>query len=202
MTPAWMMALVLFSVVMSFTPGPNNLMVTSSGLTHGVRRTLPLIFGVMGGFCVLMLVSAAGVGALLLADPRAAFVLRLLGAGYMLWMAWKLWRSRPAVDVEARPPLRAWHGATLQLVNPKAWMMAVAAVSIYAAPAPNFGLALLIITAVIEAFSLAAMLTWAGFGAGLRAALGAPGRIRRVNQAMAMLAALTAALIFFWEQAP
>ena len=71
-----------------------------------------------------------------------------------------------------------------------------------AAPAPNFGLALLIITAVIEAFSLAAMLTWAGFGAGLRAALGAPGRIRRVNQAMAVLAALTAALIFFWEQAP
>lgn len=199
MTPAWIASLVMYCVVMAFTPGPNNLMVTSSGLTHGVGRTIPLILGVLAGFCVLMAIAAAGIGALLLADPRAALALRLLGAGYMLWMAWKLWRSRPTLEVETRPPLRAWHGAVLQLVNPKAWMMAVAAVSIYVAPAADFALTVVVVTATIEAFSLVAMLTWAGFGAGLRAALGAPGRVRRVNQAMAVLAALTAAMIFFWE---
>lgn len=198
MTLAWMASLLMFSVVMAFTPGPNNLMATSSGLTHGVRRTVPLILGVMAGFLALMAVAAAGVGALLLADPRAALALRLLGAGYMLWMAWKLWSSRPALDVETRPPLRAWHGAVLQIVNPKAWMMAVAAISIYVAPSRDFGFQLALVTAIIEAFSFASMMTWATFGAGLRAALGAPDRIRRVNQAMAVLAALTAALIFVW----
>lgn len=198
MTLAWMASLLMFSVVMAFTPGPNNLMATSSGLTHGVRRTVPLILGVMAGFLALMAVAAAGVGALLLADPRAALALRLLGAGYMLWMAWKLWSSRPALDVETRPPLRAWHGAVLQIVNPKAWMMAVAAISIYVAPSRDFGFQLGLVTAIIEAFSFASMMTWATFGAGLRAALGAPDRIRRVNQAMAVLAALTAALIFVW----
>lgn len=198
MTLAWTTSLLMFCVVMSFTPGPNNLMATSSGLTHGVRRTVPLILGVMAGFLLLMAVAAAGVGALLLADPRAGLALRLLGAGYMLWMAWKLWTSRPALELETRPPLRAWHGAVLQVVNPKAWMMAVAAISIYVAPTRNFGFGLGAVTLLIEAFSFASMMTWAAFGAGLRAALGGPERVRRVNQGMAVLAALTAALIFVW----
>lgn len=198
MTTAWIASLLMFCVVMAFTPGPNNLMATSSGMTHGVRRTVPLILGVMAGFLALTAVAAAGVGALLLADPRAALALRLLGAGYMLWMAWKLWSSRPALELETKPPLRAWHGAVLQIVNPKAWMMAVAAISIYVAPTRDFGSSLVVVTVLIEAFSFVSMMTWATFGAGLRAALGAPSRVRRVNQGMAILAALTAALIFFW----
>src|SRR5690606_7348832 len=155
----------MFCVVMSFTPGPNNLMATSSGLTHGVRRTLPLILGVLAGVLVLMAVAAAGGGALLLADPRAALALRLAGAASMLWMAWKLWTSRPRLQLETKPPLRAWHGALLQIVNPKAWMMAVAAISIYVAPARDFRVSLAVVTVLIEAFSCASMITWAAFGA-------------------------------------
>ncbi|MFN3352599.1 MAG: LysE family translocator [Brevundimonas sp.] len=199
MTITWLASLVMFSVVMSFTPGPNNLMVTSSGLTHGVRRTVPLILGVMAGFCGLMLLSALGVGALLLADPRAAILLKLAGAAYMLWLAFKLWTAAPSPDASAQPPLTAWHGALLQLVNPKAWMMAVAAVSIYVAPVQPWLLSAAIVTALIEAFSLASMLTWATFGSGLKSMLGDAARIRRVNRGMAILAAATALLIVFWS---
>ncbi len=195
MTGAWWASLLMFCVVMAFTPGPNNLMATSSGLTHGVRLTLPFIGGVLAGFGVLMMVAAAGVGALLLADPRLAFALRLLGGGYMLWLAWKLWRSTPALEVETRPPLRVLHGAALQFVNPKAWMMAGAAISIYVASARDFAVNLITVTLVTEIFSFASMLTWTSFGAGLRAALAGPQRVRRVNQGMALMAGITAALI-------
>lgn len=199
MTAAYLASLLMFCVVMSFTPGPNNLMATSSGLTHGVRRTVPLILGVMAGFGVLMVASALGVGALLLADPRLSFVLRLLGAAYMLFLAWKLWRAKTFAETDARPPLRLWHGAVLQLVNPKAWMMAVTAVAVYVASVEAALPRLLFVTVLIELFSLASMLTWATFGSALRTALGEPGRARRFNRLMAMLAGATALLILFWK---
>lgn len=195
MNLAWGVSLLLYGFVMAFTPGPNNLLVASSGLTHGVRRTLPLILGVLAGFLVLMGVAAAGVGALLLADPRLAMALRFAGGAYMLWLAWKLWQARPSLEVEVRPPLRIWHGATLQLVNPKAWMMAVAAVSIYVAPSGDFVIALASVTVLMVVLSFGAMSTWAAFGAGVRARLREPEKVRRVNQVLAVLAALTAVLI-------
>lgn len=198
MTAAWFTSLLMFCVVMSFTPGPNNLMATSSGLTHGVRRTLPLILGVMVGFCGLMLLAALGVAALLLADPRAGIVLKVAGAGYMVWLAVKLWVAAPSADTTSSPPLTAWHGAVLQLVNPKAWMMAVAAVSIYVAPVSPRLVSATVVTTAIEAFSFASMLTWAAFGSRLKSILGNERRVRLVNRVMAALAAATALLILFW----
>ena len=199
MSAEWFASLSLFCLVMCCSPGPTNILATSSGLTHGVRRTLPLILGALTGYLILILAAAVGVGALILAEPRAAQALRVLGAGYMLWMAWGLWRSHDTVESEPRPPLRAWHGATLQLVNPKAWMTAVAAVSIYAAPAAEFWPALAMLTVVIEAFSIVALFAWATFGAALRAVLTRPGLTRRINQAMAILAALTGLMILIWK---
>ena len=93
MSVAALTSLVLFSFAMSITPGPNNLLLTTSGLAYGFRRTLPAMAGTLVGITLLFLVSGAGVGALVLGDPRSQIALRMLGALYLVYLASRLWRS-------------------------------------------------------------------------------------------------------------
>lgn len=136
-----------------------------------------------------------GIGALWLAAPRIGLVLRVAGAGYMLYLAWKLWVSAGLQGAEAGPPFRLWHGALLQLVNPKAWMMAVTAVAAYVTGSSGAALRFGIVVSMIEIFSLLSMLVWAGGGTGLRSALRSPTRVRLFNRSMAVLAAATGAMM-------
>lgn len=198
MTAAALASLILFSIAMSITPGPNNLLLTTSGLAHGFRRTLPALAGTLVGIAMLFLVSGAGVGALILADSRSQIALRILGALYLVYLAWRLWRSGELAETEAKPPLRLWHVAGFQFVNPKAWMMTVSAVSIYVASAEDYGVRLLLVAATFILVSAPCIGVWAAFGAGMKSALKDPFRLKLFNRAMAGLTALSAVLVLSW----
>ncbi len=199
MSVAALTSLVLFSFAMSITPGPNNLLLTTSGLAYGFRRTLPAMAGTLVGITLLFLVSGAGVGALVLGDPRSQIALRMLGALYLVYLASRLWRSAELAQTQAGAPLRLWHVAGFQFVNPKAWMMTVSAVSIYVASAEHYGPRLLLVAATFILVSAPCITVWVAFGAGMKSALKDPRRLRLFNRAMAALTLLSAVLVLLWS---
>jgi threonine/homoserine/homoserine lactone efflux protein len=191
--------LASFLLVMSITPGPNNLMLMSSGARFGLRRTLAHMVGVFLGFFVILGVTYAGVGAVLLAYPRVEDALTVGCALYLLWLCYQILRAgRPAEDVglpiaggNARP-LLAREAALFQLINPKAWGAAVPACGILAKQhlGPVTSVALLF--AVNAVISLACIWIWTGFGAALRPLLGVTWIRHVFNATMAVLVAATA----------
>jgi threonine/homoserine/homoserine lactone efflux protein len=176
--------LALFSLVGAITPGPNNLMLMRSGATFGVRRSLWHALGVQVGFVGLMLLSWIGVGAMLLALPAAFTVLRWLCFAYLMWLAWMVLQdgraqeSARANSDQSRPaqhrPMRCAEAILFQLINPKAWMMAVTVVSaFYGGVAPR-AVDVAAATVVCVAIGTVCMFIWTAWGATLHHLLERP----------------------------
>jgi threonine/homoserine/homoserine lactone efflux protein len=186
--------LALFMFVSSITPGPNNLMLLNSGIRFGFGRTVPHMLGVTGGMVLLLLVSYAGVGALLLAAPGLAKLMTLACCAYLVWLALVLLKDRePGADGGAAPrPMSLPAAALFQFVNPKAWAMAVTACTIAAKFPLSAPAKLLLMTAVSAAINLPCVSAWALFGRSLRRYLHAAAVRQVFNCSMAALVVATA----------
>ncbi|RAH96096.1 LysE family translocator [Acuticoccus sediminis] len=189
-------ALALYTVVMSITPGPNNVMLTTSGLAFGMRRTWPHLLGIPFGVTVQLVTVGTGLGAVFAFEPRIQLGLKLVGTLYLLWLAGKLWRAAELRDAPLARPIGFGEAAVFQFVNPKAWLIAVTVVASFLAPGEGYTVRLALVCAVFTVVGLPCMAVWAAFGAGLRKMLRDPEKLRFLNRAMAALAALTAGL--FW----
>lgn len=186
-------ALVVFAFVSSITPGPNNLMLLASGVNFGFRRTVPHMLGIAAGFASLLLGVGLGLGALLQAFPALHTTLKIAGAAYLLYLAWRIAMARgiSAPGETSARPMRFLEAAAFQWVNPKAWVMAVTAMAIYASPASPY-LSVLVVTAAFTLVNLPSVSVWAGFGMVLRGFLADPVRLKWFNIAMGL--ALAASL--------
>ena len=193
-----LIAASLFSFVSSITPGPNNMMMLASGVNFGFRRSVPHWLGICGGFTFMLCAVGLGLHTLLADHPALYDVLRYAGSAYLVWMAWRLATATaaPAAQDENAPasearPLGVWGAAAFQWVNPKAWVMAVTAMSAYlpARAQPFDVLALALLFGVIN---LPCVACWAGGGAALRRFLQDPLRLRifNISMALALLASL------------
>lgn len=164
-----LLPLVSFAFVSSITPGPNNLMLSASGLVFGFNRTLPHMLGVAAGFTLLLVVCGSGVGALLAEFPAAGLALKALGTAYLLYLAWAL---RNALAPEARQvsarPMRFAEAVAFQFVNPKAWVMGLTAASVFVPDVEPRYLAVAIMCAVFSIVNLPCIATWAALGATLK----------------------------------
>jgi threonine/homoserine/homoserine lactone efflux protein len=137
MAPDLVWALLGFVVVTLFTPGPNNTMLMTSGLNFGFRRGLPHLWGVSLGFAVMVLAVGLGLGAVFQLYPVLYTVLKYVGAAYLLYLAWQIATSGPMQEggPTGGRPITFLEGAAFQWLNPKGWVMAVGAISTYAAVA-------------------------------------------------------------------
>ena len=181
-----------------FTPGPNVIMLTASGVRFGFVRTLPHLFGVVLGVGITAGVTALGVGAVVAASPMLNTVLRLGAAAFILWMAWGLWKAsghpRKAHDPDERP--LSFFGAVLfQWINPKVWAVAFAASAGYGAGLAPWLEALRLGTA-FSSLNLGVCLFWTAFGSLLTALLAAPTAWKVFLRIMALLLAATVLLLF------
>lgn len=193
-----LLSLVAFSLVMSITPGPNNLLLSTSALAYGFRKTLPAMAGTLLGVGLVFLAAGAGIGVLLLSIPGLHTGLKVVGAGYLLYLAWQLWVVRPGKQGDGRASVGFWHGAIFQFANPKAWMMTISAVGIYVAPASDYVGRLLMVTSIFLVVTTPSITLWTGFGAGMRALIHDPGQALIFNRGMALLTAVSAILILVW----
>jgi threonine/homoserine/homoserine lactone efflux protein len=181
-------ALAVFTFATAFSPGPNNIMVTASGVNFGFTRTIPHMAGITIGFMVMITACAAGLGLVFTAVPMLQLALKIIGALYMLWLAWKVANSRPASDADSdlAKPLTFLQGAAFQWVNPKAVVIALSAISLYVRPEHRVADILMVLFwfGIFTAFTV---ITWTGFGVALRGLLRDPKRARIFNIVMALL---------------
>ena len=187
LTPHLLAALALFAFVSSITPGPNNTMLMASGANFGFRATLPHLSGVAIGFSVMVLAVGLGLGGLFAAFPRLHDVLAVAGGIYMVWLAWKIANAKGIAGGEGGGrPQTFWQAAAFQWVNPKAWAMAVGAITTYA-PAENYNLNIALVALVFMAINAPCVAIWTGFGVALRRFLDRPAILRAFNITMAAL---------------
>ena len=140
-------ALALFAFVSSITPGPNNLMLMASGANYGFRRTLPHMLGVAVGFVFMLTLVGAGLIQLFDAWPPSYDVMRVLSVVYLLWLAWKTATAAGlSKATEGGRPITFLQAAAFQWVNPKAWAMAVTAMTAYA---PDRSISAVVVVAVL-----------------------------------------------------
>ncbi|MFO2464434.1 LysE family translocator [Pseudomonas sp. 15FMM2] len=198
MSSSLLSAFALFAFVSSITPGPNNTMLLASGVNFGFRRSIPHAMGISVGFMVLVISVGLGLGEVFKALPWAYTALRYVGAAYLLYLAWKIATSSPMSDETEgkRSPMTFLGAAVFQWVNPKAWVMALGAITTYT-PAQGYFTNVLVIAAVFALINLPSVCVWAGFGSGLRSVLRNPRWLRLFNWSMAALLVLSLYPMFF-----
>ncbi len=188
MSHSLLFAFVLFATVMFITPGPNNIMLLSSGLTYGFRRTLPHVAGITIGFAFMIGVVGLGLGTIFIAYPVLQTILKYAGVVYLIYLAAAIAMSEPVAPDQdnRRGPMTFWGAAMFQWVNAKGWVMVIGTITAYAAIAAypwniviQVGLSL-----ILGAVSCTA---WALFGTALRPILTSPRLVRAFNIIMALL---------------
>ncbi|MEZ5605608.1 MAG: LysE family transporter [Burkholderiaceae bacterium] len=166
--------------VIALSPGSGAVLSMSHGLAYGVRQTTATIVGLQIGLAFILLVAGAGVGALLLTSAVAFTVVKVLGAGYLLWLGWRQWRAPVAgqaghaeavraVPLSARQ--RLVQGALTNATNPKGIVFMVAVLPQFIDPHRPLALQLLILLATSVAVDLVVMHGYAALAASLSAAL-------------------------------
>ena len=187
MTYEILLGLTLFSLVSSITPGPNNLMLMTSGANFGFRRSVPHMLGVALGFTFMVLLVGIGLVQIFETFPVSYSILKVVSLAYLMYLAWKIVTAVPAsVDDRASgAPFTFIQAALFQWVNPKAWTMALTAVSVYS---PSQSLtAIAFVAGVFGAVNLPCISVWTGMGQQLQRVLTNPRRLRIFNVLMALL---------------
>jgi threonine/homoserine/homoserine lactone efflux protein len=181
-------AFVIFALVMFFTPGPNNVMLLSSGLTYGFRRTIPHIAGITIGFAFMVGAVGLGLGTVFLAYPVLQTILKYAGVAYLVYLAVVIAMSGPAKPGEGtgRGPMTFWGAAMFQWINAKGWVIVIGTITAYAAIAA-FPWNIAIQTAISLAIGSVSTVVWALFGAALRPVLTSERLVRAFNIVMAIL---------------
>jgi len=144
--PELFLSLLSFSISMTITPGPNNVMVTASGVNFGYRKTLPHIFGIVFGFPAMIVLIGLGLGSVFKSFPVIHHILKYIGATYLLYLAWKIATfSSVNNNGDRNKPFTFWQAVIFQWVNPKAWVIAVGAIATFTSVGKDvFGEVLLI----------------------------------------------------------
>ncbi len=187
MTTDHFIALFTFCLVTSMTPGPNNIMLMSSGINFGVRRTVPHAAGIMLGWPVMVLLVGLGLGRVFETVPVAFTILKAVGAAYMLWLAWKIANAAPASgDAQTKGEPMSFLGAALfQWVNGKAWIMAVSTIAAFTITS-NYVWSVVVVVAAFFLTGLVSSTSWTLFGAVLRRFLADPRYFRAINIVLAL----------------
>ncbi len=195
-----LLPLATYCFVMSITPGPNNVMVTASGVTFGYRRTIPHMLGISLGCGFQIVLVALGMGTVFERSPQLQDWLRWVGAAYLVYLAWRLLQAGLVVGAalgRARP-LSFIEAAAFQFLNPKAWMIAVTTATVFLPKEMSPLLGSFYMALVLAVVNYPSISVWTLFGTGMRRLLGSP----RLRQAFSIGLALTLVLTgaaMLWE---
>jgi len=181
-----LIALLPFATVMSITPGPNNLMCAASGVNFGFRRTVPHMLGVALGFPAMLVGVGFGLEALIKSNPLLGDLLKYGGCLYLLFLAYKLaTAAKPEADGAAAQPVSFLQAVLFQWVNPKAWVMAVSSMSIFAGVSADHSAQVMVMSVILGLLGLVAVIIWTSFGTMIARKLDSPRALQTFNLVMA-----------------
>jgi threonine/homoserine/homoserine lactone efflux protein len=188
MSQPLLIAFVVFATVMFFTPGPNNIMLLSSGLTYGFRPTLPHIAGITFGVAFMVGAVGLGLGTVFIKYPVLQTILKYAGIAYLLYLAGAIALSEPVTPDQGRRggPMTFWGAVMFQWINVKGWVMVIGTITAYAAIAA-FPWNIAIQVALSLVLGAVSCTVWALFGSSLRPLLKSRAAVRTFNIVMALL---------------
>jgi threonine/homoserine/homoserine lactone efflux protein len=190
MTTQLFSALIAFAFVSSITPGPNNLMLMASGANFGFRRSTPHMLGIGIGFTVMIVLVGVGLVQVFDRFPVAYTILKVFSVVYLCWLAWKIARAgTPSGTQSGGTPMTFTQAALFQWVNPKAWAMALTAITNFT-PHHHIG-SVLMVAAAFGMVNLPCVSTWTVLGQQIRRILTNPRHLQVFNLTMAALLVLS-----------
>ncbi|WP_199610275.1 LysE family translocator [Flocculibacter collagenilyticus] len=194
---ALLVPLTLFAFTASSTPGPNNILLTTSGANFGFRRTLPFVIGVRCGFTLIQILVILGLGGVFLQYPEAHTLLKYLGSAYLLVLAWKIANMPPpnANDGKAKP-LSIIEGALFQFVNPKTWIVIISSTTAYTLGGDEYFSSAIMLIIVFNLVGIPAAIIWIQFGAAISKLFKTEQAWRYFNRTMAVLTLASISLLF------
>ena len=187
MDSSTLISFATFAVVAAFTPGPNNVMLAASGANYGFRRTLPHIFGILVGFCSLVVAAGLGLATLFMIMPWLYDVLKVISVLFLLYLAWKIGSAGCATTKHKDRPLSFVQAASFQLINPKSITVIISSVTAFTSTAENVGAEVTILLVVFATVTICATCTWAVFGTAIAHLLTSQTRLRQFNIIMSLL---------------
>lgn len=188
----YLLAVTLFAISSSVTPGPNNIMVMTSGVNFGVKKSLPLLIGICLGFSIMLLVVGFGFAQLFALYPTLHFIIKCVGVGYLLYLAWLIASSNSEVEKSRQAtPFSFMKGALFQWVNAKAWIVATGAIAAFTSSGGDLLTQQLIISLTFFIVSFPCVGVWLLFGSMLQNALNSQSHRRIFNLFMAGLLVLS-----------
>lgn len=168
----YLYAMVLFAVSASVTPGPNNIMVMTSGLNFGVKKSLPLLTGICVGFTVMLLLIGLGFSQLFILFPQLHFIIKCIGVLYLLYLAYLIASTASDLDSDKQhQPFSFMKGVLFQWVNAKAWVVATGAIAAFTTVGTNFFSQNMMIASTFFVVSFPCVGVWLLFGSLLKNAL-------------------------------
>ena len=193
------LSIILFCLVTSITPGPNNIMLMASGLNHGVLKTVPHISGIIFGFPLMVATLGFGLGTIFLNYPVIHQIIKIAGISYLLFLAWKIANATNTnTGKQLREPLTFIQAAVFQWLNPKAWVIAIGAIATFTTVG-NFQSQVVIIVFAYLFIGAFSMSLWLLMGASLQKILRSQKQLQVFNVVMAILLVMSVAPMVIME---
>ena len=186
-----LLALSLFAISSSITPGPNNMMMLASGVNYGFRASVPHLLGISLGFGFMLVALGLGLNVVFSQFPIMHTLLKIVGTVYMVWLAYKIATSHSALEGRGGKPMSFLQACAFQWVNPKAWMMALGALATYPVASAPYLQQVAVIALVFVMFNGPCVSVWLGLGVSLKTWLSDPVRQTWFNRGMAVLLLLS-----------
>jgi threonine/homoserine/homoserine lactone efflux protein len=188
-----LLPLMSYCFVMSATPGPNNVMLATTGASFGYRGALPVILGIQVGLFVQTMLMCVGLGSVFIAYPIAQQVLRIAGALYLMFLAWKL-AGASVAGTSAPKAVSFTQAALFQALNPKSWLKAITMASVFMPSKSNVLVSALLVSVIGTVVGMPCNAMWALFGVSIRSVLKASHCQRIFNLAMGTILLILAVL--------
>ncbi|MCU8085798.1 LysE family translocator [Shewanella sp. SM21] len=182
------LAIALFAFSSGITPGPNNIMLMTSGVNFGVKRSIPHLMGISLGFPTMILAIGLGLSALFQSYPIIHQVIKVVGIGYLLYLSWLIANSSSKMEGKAiTKPFSFIQAAAFQWVNPKGWIMAVGAIATFTSVQQDLTPQVITIATVFLCVAFPCAIVWLGFGVALKRILKNERQQKIFNISMALL---------------
>ncbi|RPA55098.1 LysE family translocator [Shewanella vesiculosa] len=181
-------AIALFAFSAGITPGPNNIMLMTSGVNFGIKRSIPHLMGISLGFPTMILAVGLGLSTIFKAYPFIHIVIKVIGISYLLYLSWLIANSSSKMEgKQVSKPFSFLQAAAFQWVNPKGWIMAVGAIATFTSVQQELNSQVITIASVFLCVAFPCAIVWLGFGVALKRLLKNERQQRIFNITMALL---------------
>lgn len=184
----WIITVMMVALVTAISPGPVNMLAMNAGVNKKLVAGLYFVFGATLGFCALLFVSGMGLQSLIQAFPMVLVAIKWLGMAFIIWIAWRLWHSDGSLDSEDSFQPSLLKGALLQWLNPKAWLVSLSVVGLYA---PKDTLLLSAMTGIYFMVCFLSICCWLGLGTLLTRWIDSQKYLQIFNKSLAVVLAIS-----------